>query len=175
MAAADDALLTDNDRKEALSWAYVRAVAGFAGYTVSVEDFDRDGIDLRIQAGGRLSPAIGIQLKATEHLGDVRRDGNYRYNDLPVRNYERLIRPSQVPRYLVLLALPPDGSNWLDVSVDRLMMQRCAYWVSLAGETEKDNRGTVTVSIPPGNLFDPDALQQLLEWSRGEYDGNAGL
>lgn len=175
MAAADDALLTDNYRKEALSWAYVRAVAGFAGYTVSVENFDLDGIDLRIHAGGRLSPSIGLQLKATDHLGDAHRDGNYRYNDLPVGNYERLIRPSQVPRYLVLLALPSDEPDWLTVSVDHLMMRRCAYWVSLAGAAETDNRGTVTVSIPPGNLFDPVALQQLLEWSRGGYDDNAAL
>ena len=175
MAAADDALLSDNDRKEALSWAYVRAVAGFAGYTVSVENFDRDGIDLRIHAGGWLSPSIGIQLKATVRLGDARPDGNYRYNDLPAENYERLIRPSQVPRYLVLLALPPDESDWLAVSVDCLMMQRCAYWVSLVGQPEKDNLRTVTVSIPPGNWFDPDALQQLLEWSRGGYDDNAAL
>lgn len=173
--AAADALLTDNDRKEALSRAYVCAVAGFAGYTVSVEDFDRDGIDLRVHAGGRLSPTIGLQLKATERLGDTLRDGNYRYNDLPARNYERLIRPSQVPRYLVLLALPSDESDWLAVSVDRLLMQRCAYWVSLSGAAETDNRATVTVSIPPGNLFDPNALQQMLEWSRGGYDGNAAL
>lgn len=175
MAAADDALLTDNDRKEALSRAYVYAVAAFAGYTVSVEDFDRDGIDLRVHAGGRLSPAVGLQLKATERLGDAHRDGNYRYNDLPAGNYERLIRPSQVPRYLVLLALPPDESDWLTVSVDRLLMGRCAYWVSLSGAPEKHNRATVTVSIPPGNLFDPDALQLLLERSRGEYDDNQAI
>ena len=66
-----DALLTDADREEALSRAYVRAVAGFAGYTVSEEDFDRDGIDLRIHAGGDRSPSIGLQLKATTGLGEA--------------------------------------------------------------------------------------------------------
>lgn len=175
MAVADDALLTENDRKEALSWAYVRAVAAFAGYTISVENFDRDGIDLRVHAGGWLSPSVGLQLKATNRLGEVRRDGNYRYNDLPVENYERLIRPSQVPRYLVLLALPSDESDWLTVSVDHLLMRRCAYWVSLFGAPEIDNRATVTVRIPPGNLFDRDALQQLLERSRGGYDDNPAI
>ena len=68
---ATDALLTDADREEALSRAYVKAVAGFAGYTVSEEDFDRDGIDLRIHAGGDLSPSIGLQLKATVNSGLV--------------------------------------------------------------------------------------------------------
>ena len=60
-----DALLSVRDREEALSRAYVRAVAGFAGYVVSEADFDRDGIDLRIHAGGDFNPAIGLQLKAT--------------------------------------------------------------------------------------------------------------
>ena len=65
-----DALLFDMDREEALSRAYVRAVASYVGYTVSEEDFDRDGIDLRIHAGGWLSPTVGIQLKATRRLGE---------------------------------------------------------------------------------------------------------
>ena len=66
---APDALLSGNDREEALSWAYVRAVAAFAGYTLSAPDYDRDGIDLRIHAGGELSPSVGLQLKATTRLG----------------------------------------------------------------------------------------------------------
>ena len=160
-----DALLTDADREEALSRAYARAVAGFAGYTVSEEDFDRDGIDLRIHAGGILSPSIGLQLKATVNLGNVQSDGCYRY-DVPVKNYDRLIKPFQVPRYLVVLALPGDESDWLTVSADELVMRRCAYWVSLYGRMESENQASVRVSIPADNRFDPDALRQLLEQSR---------
>ena len=66
---ASDALLSVRDREEARSRAYVRAVAGFAGYVVSEADFDRDGVDLRIHAGGDFNPAIGLQLKATIGLG----------------------------------------------------------------------------------------------------------
>lgn len=162
---ATDALLTGTDREEALSRAYVKAVAGFAGYTISEEDFDRDGIDLRIHAGGVLSPSIGLQLKATVNLGSVHSDGCYRY-DLPVRNYDRLIKPVQVPRYLVVLALPDDEVDWLTVSSDGLIMRRCAYWVSLSGKPESDNQASVRVGIPEANRFDPDILRQLLEQSR---------
>ena len=161
-----DALLSDADREEALSRAYVRAVAGFAGYTISEEDFDRDGIDLRIHAGGDLGPSIGLQLKATVNLGNIQSDGCYRY-DLPVKNYDRLIKPFQVPRYLVVLALPIDEANWLSVSADELVMRRCAYWASLSGESESSNQASVRVRIPADNRFDPDALRQLLEQSRG--------
>lgn len=167
---ATDTLLTDADREEALSRAYVRAVAGFAGYTVSEEDFDRDGIDLRIHAGGILNPSIGLQLKATVNLGSVHSDGCYRY-DLLVRNYDRLIRPVQVPRYLVVLALPADEVDWLTVSSDELIMRRCAYWVSLSGKPESDNQASVRVRIPEANRFDPDALRQLLERSRNLAQG----
>ena len=163
---APDALLTDADREEALSRAYVRAVAGFAGYTVSEEDFDRDGIDLRIHAGGDLGPSIGLQLKATVNLGNIRSDGCYRY-DVPVKNYDRLIRLFQVPRYLVVLALPADEADWLTASTDELVMRRCAYWVSLLGRSESNNQASVRVSIPADNRFDPDNLRQLLERSRG--------
>ena len=167
---ATDALLSDNDREEALSRAYVRAVAGYVGYSVSEEDFDRDGIDLRIHAGGRFSPSIALQLKATVGLGALRQDGAYRY-EVPIRNYERLIRPSQVPRYLVVLALPFNEGDWLAVSADSLVMRDCAYWVSLLGSPESNNRSSVTVSIPEANRFDPVGLQQLIDRSRSaDYD-----
>ncbi len=167
---AADALLTDADREEALSRAYVRAVAGFAGYTVSEEDFDRDGIDLRIHAGGDRSPSIGLQLKATAGLGQASSDGSYRY-PLPIGNYERLIRNSQIPRYLVVLRLPPNHIDWLSVTQEELVIRRCAHWVSLLGHPESSNRTSVTVSVPAINRFDPEALQRLIERSRNEdYD-----
>ena len=160
-----DALLSTSEREEALSWAYVRAVAGFVGYTISVEDFDRSGIDLRIHAGGALSPSIGLQLKATINLGPAQSDSCFHY-DLKVGNYNRLVRPSQSPRYLVVLDLPSDKANWLEISDRELALRHCAYWVSLAGERESSNSASVTVKIPMENRFDPDGLRRLLERSR---------
>jgi len=65
----NDVLLSTSDQKEALSRVYVRAVAARAGYVTTDRDFDRDGIDLGIEAGGKMRPALGIQMKATENLG----------------------------------------------------------------------------------------------------------
>ena len=64
-----DALLSSADRMEALSLVYARAVAARAGYITSVRDLDRDGVDLSIQAGGAMRPAIELQMKATGNLG----------------------------------------------------------------------------------------------------------
>ena len=71
-----DALLGSRDLEERLSMAYAHAVAARAGYIPAVYDLDRDGIDLRIQAGGAMRPALDLQLKATINLG-APRDGAF--------------------------------------------------------------------------------------------------
>ena len=164
----DDTLLSQSDREEGLSRAYVYAVASFVGYTISEENFDRDGVDLRIHAGGLGSPAIGLQLKATVNLRGPMQDGDYRY-DVPIKNYEKLIGAYQVPRYLVVLALPSDESQWLSASTEELVLRRCAYWVSLEGEEESENQRTVAVNIQPNRQFDANALQHLIDLSRQSF------
>ena len=136
-----------------------------ASGTVQWQDYDRDGIDLRIQAGGYLRPSIGLQLKATIGLGNPNSDGNYRF-PLPRGNYDWLIAPSQVLRYLVVLGLPEHRADWLAVSAESLVLRECCYWVSLEGLPETRNSVSVTVSIPGGNIFDSDALVTLIERSR---------
>ena len=63
-----DALLSEEDVKEALSRVYVMAVAARAGFDTSKTELDRDGVDLRIHAGGAMRPALDLQLKATVNL-----------------------------------------------------------------------------------------------------------
>ena len=161
----DDRVLSRADREEMLSRAYVRAVAGYAGYALSKWDLDRDGVDLTVHAKGEMSSQVALQLKATVNLGVVGADGCYRY-DLEMKDYVRLIMPSQVPRYLVVLALPRDEAEWLEVSVDQLVLRRSAYFVSLVGLPERENTSTVRVRIPGRNLFDVGNLRVLLEESR---------
>jgi len=103
---SEDRLLSRGDREEALSRAYLQAVAAAAGYVVASLDFDRDGIDCVIRAGGRMRPALGVQLKATVGLGEPSA-GCYRY-PLKRRNYDLLREPTQTPQVLVVLALPED-------------------------------------------------------------------
>ncbi|MCY4654722.1 MAG: DUF4365 domain-containing protein [Dehalococcoidia bacterium] len=161
----NDSLTSTADREESLSRAYVYAVTAIAGYTFSEANLDRDGIDLRIHAGGLMKPSIGLQLKATFNLGELGQDGNYRY-DLRIEDYKRLIEPSQTPQYLVVLSLPKEEGQWLDVSDYEFVIRHCAYWVSLEGLEESENISTKRVRIPSINRFDPDALQELIERSR---------
>ena len=159
-----DELLTIADQEEALSRVYAHAVAARAGYTTATTDFDRDGVDLRIQAGGGMRPALEIQLKATTRLGQPR-DGYMRF-PLKRRNYDLLIEQTQTPRLLVVLALPGDEQDWVTVTAESLVLRRCAYWVNLTGQAETDNATSITVSIPATNRFDIDGLRSLMDQSR---------
>lgn len=159
-----DSLLSVQDQEEAMSKVYALAVAAKAGYTTAISDFDRDGVDIRVQAGGGMRPAVDFQLKATINLGEPT-NGKFRY-PLAVKNYDLLRIDTQTPRALILLSLPEAHESWLDISVEELIIRRCAYWVSLNGFPETSNTSTVTIDIPEDNLLNVRSLQSLIEHSR---------
>ena len=162
--STSDTLLSTQDIEDRLSVAYVLAVAARAGYTTSERDLDRDGIDLSIQAGGAMRPALDLQLKATINLGNSI-DGGFHFR-LPSRNHNLLCLPTVTPRLLVVLDLPRDEGQWMTVTRDELILRRSAYWANLAGRDETNNVESVTIPIPEQNLFDVPALQALMEQSR---------
>ena len=159
-----DNLLTTPDRQEALSRAYAHAVAARGGYMTAVYTEDRDGVDLRIQAGGAMRPALDLQLKATVNLIDSN-DGYYRF-PLKRRNYDLLRMDTQTPRLLVVLDLPKDEHQWMTITEDELVLRHRAYWLNLKGWDETTNRTSVTVRIPERNIFDVEGLRALMEQSR---------
>jgi len=159
-----DALMAVTDREEALSRAYVAAVAAGAGYVTAVMDFDRDGVDLQIRAGGTMRPSLDIQIKATINLGKPN-NGMFSF-PLKRRNYDLLMADTMIPRILVVMDLPRDEADWLQVTPDGLTMRRCAYWASLAGLGETVNKESVTILIQSTNKFDVRSLKALMEQAR---------
>ena len=157
-------LLSVADQEEALSRAYARAIAARAGYTTADYDYDRTGVDLRIQSGGLVRPAIEIQLKATVNL-DGPMEGHYRF-PLKRKNYDELIGLTQTPRILLVLDLPRDRGEWMTVTADHLILRRRAYWLNLRDYGETTNVSSVTVRIPETNVFDIESLRYLMEQSR---------
>lgn len=158
-----DSLLSDTDIEEALSTAYVHAVAAAAGYAVSLKNFDRDGVDMTIEAGGHRRPKIDLQVKATINL-DIR-DHVFRFA-LKRRNYDLLIPETQTPRLLVVLHLPLDKLYWADVGLDALVLKNCAYWTCLTGSPQTSNANSITIDIPATNRFSVTQLIRLMELSR---------
>lgn len=159
-----DALMTTADREEALSRIYVHAVATGAGYITASPLLDREGMDLRIRAGGAMRPALDLQLKATVNLKSSG-DGYVRY-PLKVRNYDLLRDEAQTPRLLVVLDLPKDEDRWITVTINELVLRSRAYWVSLRDLEETTNTTSVTVRIPERNLFNVENLIALMAQSR---------
>lgn len=159
-----DALLTSSDREEALSRAYVAAVAASAGYATACMNFDRDGVDIEIRAGGSMRPSLDIQLKATINLGAAT-DGAFRY-PLKRRNYDLLREQTIIPRILVVLGLPRTEAEWLTVTTEQLVLRKCAFWASPAGFPESKNKDTVTISVESDHRFDVEALRGLMDRAR---------
>ncbi len=161
-----DALLTSPDQEEALSRVYAEAVAARAGYVTANYDLDRDGVDLRIQAGGEMRAALELQLKATVNLGEPKDDGCFRF-PLKRKNYDLLRVETQTPRLLLVLDLPNDEHQWMTITENELVVRHRAYWLNLKGYEETTNQWTVTVKLPRANLFDVEGLHALMKQSRG--------
>jgi len=160
---AHDALLAATSIEEALSEVYVRALAASAGYTTSKRDFDRDGVDITVNAGGEMRPQVDIQLKASINL--VAQADTISYF-CPKRNYDLLRLPTMVPRVLVLFQLPNNSLDWLAVHPDQMILKHRAHWISLKGYPETSNDTGCTVYVPTANRLDVSGLTALLEKSR---------
>ena len=54
----------------------------------------------------------------------------------------------------------------MTMTVHELVLRKRAYWLSLHGWEETDNRVSVTVGIPVENVFDVKSLRGRMERSR---------
>jgi uncharacterized protein DUF4365 len=172
-------LLTDNNIKSELSYAYLHALASGAGCecTVAGRHSDGAGVDAVIRAKERFALAsiftdftIEVQLKATslrQPMDDKQRWSFY----LELKNYNALRNEkAQAQRLLVVLFMPENREEWLSHSRESLILRRCAFWVSLRGAPESLNETSQTVYIPRSNLLSVAALREVLaRVSRNEY------
>lgn len=160
-------MITKNHRQEALSRAYVQAVAGRCGLSCSFRDFDY-GIDITLhdlwEVGERRvesSFRIDLQLRSAADLTMTATHVEY---DLEAGTYASLrLSGLAVPRILVLLVLPSLEADWTAQSEDRLELRRCAYWASFVGMPASKNKRTVRVRIPRTNVFSVEALNELMD------------
>ena len=163
-------LLSENNIKSELSYAYLHAVAARAGMGCDVagRHTDGDGVDATLRVRERLAPdstllnfAVDVQLKATSRA-PVLQAGRYSHT-LTVPHYDRLrIQEVNPPRLLFVLFLPGDPGRWLTHSEQELITRRCAYWVSLWGAPASGNTGAQTVYIPEVNVLSADTLRTLM-------------
>jgi Domain of unknown function (DUF4365) len=153
-----------SDRKELFGYAFVRAVASMAGFTVSRQEIDRESVDLKI-AGDctetETGPQLDVQVKCTSQ--DVIRADSLRFR-LKVKNYNDLRKELvMVPRLLIVVCVPDALGSWLIATEFKTILKHSGYWISLRGWPETGNEGDlVTVPIPRVNRFTPSALAEIM-------------
>ena len=160
-----DAILTDNDRKADLSFAYLAAPAAKAGYTCQRgPQPDVDSIDATIRSGDPMRTGFDVQLKATS--------SPKRYKDgwhfsLSKKNYNDLSAARMVPLILLVLELPSDHTEWVECTVEELTMRRCGWWESLSG-SEPTDAGSKTILIPSAQRLGSRGIAPVMARLRGD-------
>jgi len=163
-------MMTPQHRQEALSLAYVTAVAARAGMTFSLPSHDygtdlwlhevEEDDDERMQTGW----GYRIQLKSTT-IATL--EPNAVVYDVDRRTYEMLRGGRQLnPILLVVYVMPPNEADWLDQNETRLELRSCAYWISLHDQPATTNTTSVRVRIPRTNQFTPDAAMRIMKLIR---------
>jgi hypothetical protein len=162
-------VLTDQHIAEALSRAYVRAIAGRAGLNLAIREYDY-GVDgsfdevvvrqnRRVESGFSLS----FQLKASTQW---QLEANHIIYDLEAKTYNDLILRRSirmaVPCILILLALPADAEQWLICEESELRLKGACYWAYLSGNLS-ENRQSVRIRISQNQRLTPESLLTLIE------------
>ena len=146
--------------------AYVALIAASSGLTVARTHPDVDGADLIIgykgQAGNTRHPKVELQVKTwskpkfDENLWRYRMS-SLQFNELAGRDYG-------LPRFLVLVIVPPDPADYISPGHSELAVRNLAYWVSLEHLNRIDEtlRSTVPVDVPRRNLLTGETLKHLV-------------
>ena len=162
--------LTGNDIESELSYAYLHAVASNAGASclVATRSLDGNGIDAIITGwgpypnGGYLEEiTIHVQLKATIGV-PIEKNGHFSYFLKEIKQYNDLRAYTvSVPRILVVLFLPTNAAEWLNISPSELILKKCAYWTSLRGAADPTNKTGETVYLPISQIMNSNNLLEI--------------
>lgn len=171
-------MLTQQNIEAELSYAYLHAVAAHAGFSCEIRNrhLDGAGVDATIVEDGRKLAddsklkyvILDVQLKATyQNLAES--EGRFSYS-LEMAHYDKL-RKTEIaaPRILVVLRLPENPEEWLQVTEEHLIAKRCAHWVSLYGAPTVTNQDSKAVYVPLKNVISPGGLNSIMtRYSRQE-------
>ena len=145
---------------------YVRALASAAGLLVYTYDLDRDGVDLGLRAPGRYtryaSPSVEFQIKTSSRWSTPGTALSYR--GLTEAQFNRLVGPTQVPRYLVIILVPPDREEYAVIGAAGMVLRYIGYYVSLRdlpAIAEPDKRRRVRIDVPTANVLTVDTVRAL--------------
>jgi hypothetical protein len=157
-------LLPRSHIQERLSEAYVRAVLARTDFSLQWNKEREYGVDFKIQRivklrNGKLTesgPSLECQLKASTACKIKDKQVVY---DMEVTDYNKLV--SVDDRLLILYHMPANINYWIQVTEEKLILQKCCYWAHIKGPWS-DNISQQRVFIPNDQLFTPDSIDTLL-------------
>lgn len=164
-------MITTQHIQEDLSRAYVQAVAGMAGFLVTINGRSHDyGVDgtfhqVTLLRSQRVESGFNLDFQCKASVDWTRESAEVVY-DLESQTYNNLVlrskRTGATPLILILLCLPHDQSSWLHFDESRMLLKECSYWHQLTG-TETDNKSSRRIRIPRVQMLRPETLSELLE------------
>lgn len=166
-------MLPDTHIKERISLSYIKILSAKAGFVCQEynEDFGMDGsiCEVKYKKGRKAYRTTGFgldfQLKAT--VNAIPKKGLFLY-DLEVKNYADLIEKNVGrERVLILYILPRERSQWVQTDIEKTILRKAAYWCSLKGFPEVENKEKVRIKIPEKNLLTSEVLIELINKVKG--------
>ncbi|AWV14786.1 hypothetical protein A3862_04125 [Methylobacterium sp. XJLW] len=166
-------MITLEHAQEAISLAYVHALAGAAGLNLAPPttfDYGIDGTFHPVKnVGGRLIQSafpVEFQMKSTTVW---RHEGDHVVYDLSARAHHILTdrERGQAMAILILLCMPPEAVDWVVGSEEHLHLRRCCYWYRPPGPPT-ENTATVRIRIPRTQVLTADSLRAIMATARAE-------
>ncbi|MEU8524539.1 DUF4365 domain-containing protein [Streptomyces sp. NPDC048629] len=143
---------------------FVAAIAAAAGFQVAVPypDIGKDLILGRDHEDPELDVQIALQVK-TRRVGDFTSTAGGFKISLSADRFNRLRGRRQVPCYLVMVIVPEEPADYIEVRGRALTLRHSAYWVSLEHHRLPIQQGqkSVTVTVPRENLLTIEALHEF--------------
>ena len=161
--------MTEAHTKELISKAYVNALAACVSMSIATSslDYGLDGTfkdieyDPQTKEYGETGFGIDFQLKST--VNALPKNGVIKYS-LEVKNYRKLIKTHVgTPRILIVYSMPRENDLWITVNPEETLLRKCAWWCSLKGYPEVNNKERVVVDIPLSQQLTPEVLLSLMK------------
>ena len=155
--------------QEEVSFSYFAAVTAKTNAILDYCRRDDDGIDATIRKritikDKQLDSVLSFQLKSVFSKNHYKfdDDGNLVYS-LKIKNYEDLIIGSNVDKYLLVMILPENKDEWVEISFNELSIKKNMYFISLKNMPHSSNKHTIDIKIPKDNLLNSNTLDILLK------------
>jgi hypothetical protein len=165
--------MDDKARKEEFSYGYIYSLVASCGYIFSKAERpqDNEGIDVIITTSEGVDDGevgrIVVQVKCTSRSSIDK--GTYISYPLDVKNYNHLIKKSIDPRFLILVVVPSEYSEWMSFleNPQQTIIKKCSYLLDLQNFEPTTNTSSKLVKInKKTNLLTRELLIKVMDDAR---------